>query len=306
MYTKLKRLLPTLLTAGVMAVVALLAGTGTVPEASALTQTDCRACHTGGTYVSMAEQHHAVAAAKGISCYTAGCHNLISNGSGGFTIQIVTDCIVCHGQVDHAAAHNMVSAAVDCGQCHNLGVVNEHITRTSTCATCHSSTKTEVQQTIAAGRAGTAVNCNNCHISVNHIAQHDKAVPSAECVTCHAQGVVYEHLNRTSTCATCHQSTNQAVIQAIAAGRAGTTVNCVSCHGALNHIQQHNMVSTPVDCSSCHNQGVVYEHTNRTSTCATCHSSTNLTVQQTITLGKNNTPVSCANCHGTPNHLAQH
>ncbi|WP_373694360.1 cytochrome c3 family protein, partial [Geobacter sp.] len=283
----------------------LLAGPGTVLEASALTEADCRTCHTGGTYGSVSNQHHQVALQKGIDCYTS-CHKLVKDPvTGILTMQMVRDCIVCHGQYDHSLAHNMLSTAPDCGQCHTQPPVAEH---KSICATCHSSTKPEVINTINIGKGptGIPVNCTNCHAGVNHILQHDKAIPSVECVTCHAQGVVYEHLNRTSTCATCHQSTKPAVIQAIAAGRAGTTVNCVSCHGALNHVQQHDMVSTPVDCSSCHNQGPVYEHTNRTSTCATCHSSTNPTVQQTITTGKAGTPVSCANCHGQVNHVLDH
>ena len=280
-------------------------------EALALTEADCRTCHTGDpTTGSVSPQHHALIQSKGLSCYTGGtttgCHNLVSDGSGGFTIEVVRDCIVCHGQVDHLTQHNMLSAATDCAGCHTQTPVAEHLNRTSTCFTCHNSTKPEVQQTIAAGKAGTPVNCLNCHGAVNHIAQHDKAVPAPDCVQCHAQGVVYEHLNRTSTCATCHQSTRPEVQKAIADGRAGITVDCVTCHGAVNHIAQHDKVSTPTDCSSCHNQGVVYEHTTRHSTCATCHASTNATVQQTIAAGRAGTMVSCANCHGTPNHIAQH
>ncbi|RNC69397.1 MAG: PKD domain-containing protein [Desulfuromonadales bacterium] len=287
----------------------LLVGPGTVPEASALTEADCRSCHTGGTYPNMAEQHHAVGTAKGLSCYTAGCHNLVPNGSGGFVIEVVRDCIRCHGQYDHSGAHNMLSTASDCGQCHTQQPVAEH---KSICATCHNSTKPEVINTINIGKGpnGQPVNCTNCHGALNHVQQHDKAFPATECIQCHAQGVLNEHLNRGSTCATCHNSTRPEVINAInlAKGPNGQPVNCTNCHGALNHVQQHDKVSTPVDCNSCHNLGVVFEHTKRSSTCATCHSSSNQTVINTINIAKGptGTQVSCANCHGTVNHLLQH
>ncbi|AJY69153.1 cytochrome C [Geobacter sulfurreducens] len=284
--------------------VMLTAGPGIVRDARALAATDCTTCHTGSTYGSIPQQHHAVASSKGITCLQ--CHRAIPDGSGGFTIEVITDCIVCHGQVDHAAAHNMVATAADCAQCHTQTPVAEHLSRTSSCSTCHSSTAPAVQKAITDGRAGVMVNCITCHGAVNHIVQHDRAFPSPDCVQCHAQGVVFEHLNRTSTCATCHASTQPAVQKAIADGRAGIAVYCVTCHGTVNHVLQHDKVSTPADCSGCHNQGPVQEHTNRTSTCATCHNSSSTTVQQTITLGRTGTMVSCANCHGAVNHIQQH
>ncbi|WP_236685633.1 PKD domain-containing protein [Geobacter pickeringii] len=299
-----------MITLWVVAVV-LLAGPLGGHEALALTAADCKTCHTGDPVTgSMAPTHHALIQTKGLSCYaggtTTGCHNLLSNGSGGFTIEVVHDCIVCHGQKDHLAQHNMLSTAADCVLCHTQTPVAEHLSRTSTCFTCHNSTKPEVQSTIAAGKAGTPVTCINCHGAINHIAQHDKVTTPADCLSCHNQGVVYEHINRHSTCATCHSSTNATVQQTIAAGRAGTTVFCTSCHGAVNHIAQHDKVQTAPECAQCHTKTVLDEHLTRTSTCSTCHSSSRIDVQNTIAAGRAGTVVTCVNCHGQYNHPTAH
>lgn len=306
MYTKLRKLLPTLMVAGAMAVMVLLAGPGASGTAMALTTADCRGCHTPPPPATNATMHHDLGTARGYDC--GYCHKTIPDGTGGFTILNVNECGSCHSMVDHAAAHNNAQTAPDCAQCHSLSVVDEHLSRTSTCATCHSSTKPEVQNTISIGMgpSGVPVNCNNCHINVNHVAQHDMVSTPADCSTCHNLGPVYEHTNRTSTCATCHNSTNPTVLQTITLGRSGTLVSCANCHGTVNHIQQHDKALANADCAQCHNLGVVNEHLSRTSTCATCHSSAVPAVQQAIAAGKAGTAVYCSNCHASVNHVAQH
>lgn len=261
---------------------------------------DCASCHT----LSVIGEH----LTRGASCAT--CHsstnpqviNAIAAGKSGTLVS----CVNCHGSYDHSAAHNMATTFGDCALCHSLGTLNEHIARGSTCATCHSSTNTTVKATIAAGKAGTPVNCTNCHGKFDHPTQHAKAVAAPGCAECHTLGVVKEHTTRTSNCATCHSSTNPAVQQTIALGQAGTTVNCANCHGSADHLAQHDKVTAAADCANCHNLGVVKEHTSRTSTCATCHSSAKPEVQNTIALGKAGTAVNCKNCHLTFDHVAQH
>lgn len=258
---------------------------------------DCISCHGQLTHQG---RHHLLAK----QCMD--CHLLLADGAGNLVPQVVRDCSVCHTVMNPKTNHVNAVVNPDCAQCHNRGVVDEHTSRASTCYTCHTSGNVTVQQTIMTGKAGTTVNCTNCHATAYHIAQHDMVSTTAECAQCHTRGVMSEHLSRTSTCATCHSSTNVAVQQAIATGKAGTMVYCVNCHVSVNHIAQHDKVTTPADCKTCHAKNVVNEHIDRSSTCGTCHNSTNQTVLNTIIAGRAGTLVSCSNCHGAVNHVAQH
>ena len=267
---------------------------------NAVVNPDCAQCHNRG----VVEEH----TSRASTCYT--CHT-----SGNLTVQqtimagkagTMVSCTNCHTAAYHIAQHNMASTTAECAQCHTRGTVNEHLSRSSTCATCHSSSNVTVQQTIAAGKAGTPVFCINCHASVNHIAQHDKVITPTDCNTCHAKNVVNEHIDRSSTCGTCHNSTNQTVLNTIIAGRAGTQVSCSNCHGAVNHIAQHDKAQNISACAQCHTKSVLDEHLTRTSTCATCHSSSRIEVRDAITAGRAGTVVTCVTCHGQFSHPTAH
>lgn len=262
---------------------------------------DCLACHGQLTHQG---RHHALINEQGKQCME--CHQMLADAAGNFNPVVVRDCSFCHTAMNPKTNHANATVNAECAQCHNRGVVDEHTSRTSTCYTCHSSDNVTVQQTIMAGKAGTMVSCTSCHTSAYHVAQHDMASTTAECAQCHTRGVMGEHLTRSSTCATCHSSTNLAVQQAITAGKSGSMVYCVNCHASVNHIAQHDKVTTPADCAACHTKNVVNEHTDRSSSCATCHNSSNQTVLNTIIAGRAGTLVSCSNCHGTVNHAAQH
>ncbi|QSV44250.1 PKD domain-containing protein [Geobacter benzoatilyticus] len=262
---------------------------------------DCIACH--GDLVHQG-RHHQLIDEQGKQCLD--CHQMVADASGSYVPIVVRDCGVCHSAMNPKTNHNNAMADVSCAQCHNLGVVNEHLSRASTCYTCHSSANVTVQQTILAAKAGEVVTCTSCHAGFDHVAQHDMVVTPTDCAGCHGQGVVYEHTNRTSTCATCHNSTSQTVLATIAAGRAGTQVSCANCHGTVNHVAQHDKAQASAECAQCHTKSVLDEHLTRTSTCATCHSSSRVEVQDAIAAGRAGTIVNCVTCHGQYNHPTAH
>ncbi len=262
---------------------------------------DCIACH--GDLIHQG-RHHQLITERGKQCLD--CHQMVADATGTYTPIVVRDCSVCHATMNPKTNHTNATADVSCAQCHNLGVVNEHLSRTSTCYTCHSSSNSTVQQTILSAKGGAVVTCTSCHVGFDHVQQHNMVVTPADCAGCHSQGVVYEHTNRTSTCATCHQSTNATVQQTITAGRAGTQVSCANCHGTVNHIAQHDKAQTAAECAQCHTKSVLDEHLTRGSTCATCHSSSRVEVQNAITAGRAGTVVTCVTCHGQYNHPTAH
>lgn len=269
-------------------------------HANAVVNAECAQCHNRG----VVDEH----TSRVSTCYT--CHSS-SNLAVQQTImagkaETMVSCTNCHTAAYHAAQHDMASTTAECAQCHTRGVMGEHLTRSSTCATCHSSTIPAVQQAITAGKAGTMVFCVNCHAGVNHIAQHDMVATPTGCANCHTKNVVNEHTDRSSTCGTCHNSTSQAVLNTISAGRAGTQVSCFDCHGTVNHAAQHGGAQNNSACAQCHTKSVLDEHLTRTSTCATCHSSSRVEVQDAISAGRAGAVVTCVTCHGQYDHPAAH
>ena len=242
----------------------------------------------------------------------------IANGKGA-TGSLQT-CEACHALVDyttpHTAAHDKALLNTgNCGDCHNANVVTEHVTiRLLACATCHASTNSTVQATIAKGRGtnGQPVYCSDCHLNAgNHSQAHDKVgLPTGAtgCTACHDANVVIEHVDhRGLTCITCHASTDPNHVAAIKAGMAGTQVDCYSCHKGVDHVAAHNMTDVPsTECSSCHNKNVATEHSvNRTLACTVCHANT--AYASIIAKGMNGTMVLCTDCHGASiDHKAAH
>lgn len=262
---------------------------------------DCIACH--GDLIHQG-RHHQLIDEQGKPCLD--CHQMVADSNGTYTPVVVRDCSACHATMNPKTNHDNATVNADCAQCHNLGVVNEHLSRASNCYTCHSSPNGTVQQVILSAKGGAVVTCTSCHVGFDHIQQHDMVATPVDCKTCHAKQVVYEHTDRGSTCGTCHQSTNAAVLKTITDGRAGITVSCANCHGAVNHIQQHDMAFASPACAQCHTKSVLDEHLTRTSTCATCHSSSNSMVQDAITKGRSGQAVYCVDCHGQVTHQNAH
>ncbi len=253
-----------------------------------------------------------------------------NNGSGGCHSGVV-DCEWCHGtDITHQlAAHGnstpgTVVAGVPTRVVSNMNTAP--VTKSLTClaAQCHA------LQAPAAGLSQQSVlfapSCiqSGCHGDESHTVVHEPdAALTATYATCGAAGchdlnLVTEHVtNQALACGTCHDSTESAVVGAIAAGSApgGAKQGCYVCHGAGagNHTPQHaltNPVQPPTDCqsASCHVDNLVTEHIDRRAlTCDTCHAGSTA-VQGVITtfkaIAQNPT---CEDCHGTiTGHAVQH
>lgn len=267
-------------------------------SALALTETDCRDCHSG----TMVDRHHLLIQAEGFACTY--CHAIrwdpVKNS---YYPEVIRDCVVCHGSKGHEAAHDMAFIdSPDCLQCHNGNVVTEHSNRGFGCNACHNSTNPTMQQAIERGMNGQPVYCRDCHGVASHEAAHEKAVvPYQDCGNCHATNVVTEHAYRYLDCAVCHSSSDPAVINAIAAGKNGQEVYCADCHVSFgNHTSQHDRTSLPSPgCANCHVANVVTEHENNTvpNYCFSCHAIADAVVKVSIDNGMAGGNITCSACH---------
>lgn len=243
------------------------------------------------------------------------------------------DCNSCHGAyfVSHTNADHTFKVAMNsnCTPCHdaNKGRANgapvdpadttEGRKIHDACATCHEAT-TGALVGLAAGHAGGG-DCLTCHGDLNtgHASVHDFAhANKPACLSCHADNVVEEHVARRGfSCSVCHDSKVRGIVDTIAAGKAGTSVNCESCHhaqlifpdgiGKFQDRHHATIQSTSGDCTYCH----VVAAGNRAAAkmpCLTCHGSGQLVDPQRAGVGGHvNGPVLtnvqdgrvCFSCH---------
>ena len=182
---------------------ALAAVSGAIHSGRTGTQVSCETCHTGttvGAFVhgssnrSAAEVHEQfTASATCAICHLTGtaeqrlalhpacttCHGsslaavsgAIQSGRTGTAVS----CETCHiattsGAFVHgtsnssaAAVHEQFLASVTCANCHLADSAEQRLALHPACTTCHGSTKGSVVSTIEAGRAGSALSCENCH-----------------------------------------------------------------------------------------------------------------------------------------------
>lgn len=219
----------------------------------------------------------------------------------------------------NAAARPFVHAtpAISCtvAGCHaDLDLASIHIAKG--CAMCHGTGVTPLS------------NCINCHGAspVNHTAATHPAIvsvptlpgaPACSQATCH--GAVPVVTTHKSVCATCHGSSNAAVVAAISGGHAtceschttpfatvhaaGTAKHAVSgtcynslCHAATDVSVIHTRGDDAPGCVACHGPGVTPSLTCATTT---CHP--NLpTVHDFVHVNATGTKSSaCTSCHGT-------
>ncbi|MDO8880110.1 MAG: hypothetical protein Q7W44_04830, partial [Coriobacteriia bacterium] len=196
-------------------------------------------------------------------------------------------CTACHGEDagDHLALHDSALSPF-CATCHEPNLVDEH--DGYDCATCHGSTDPAVVAAIAAGE----LECLACHgeDAGDHLALHDSDL-SAFCADCHEPNLIDEHDGY--DCAACHSSTEQDVVDAIAAG----DLACTACHDADagDHLALHDSTLDPA-CAACHEPNLVDEHEGLD--CATCHGSTDPTVVAAIAAGE----LACTACHDLAEH----
>jgi PKD repeat protein len=235
MYLTLKTAL--LIVIGAIAVLVIMPFTGIKginDVALALTEADCRTCHTGGADGNMVDEHHLLVQTKGMQCLN--CHSVKWNpNTKSYYVEIIRDCVVCHGSLAHEAAHDKaIIPYQDCANCHSANVVTEHANRKLDCAVCHSSTDTIIQNAITMGKGGQIVYCAYCHyVFRNHTKQHDQTFLDAGICTTYATNVISEHESRNIYCFTCHTSTNTLVVTAINNGMAGNPILCNSCHTTI-------------------------------------------------------------------------
>lgn len=221
---------------------------GTSDTALALTQADCRACHT----MDSKTLHHSLGLQCGI-CHTFTWDPVTSS----YNVSKITDCTVCHGSAGHEAAHDR--ALIDsqaCAECHAINVVTEHANRNLNCEVCHKSTTPAVIAAIekGSGPAGQIVYCSDCHGPTDHAANHDKAqINSPNCLQCHNGNIVVEHAIRDIVCADCHSSIDPRVIAAIGKGSGpnGQIVYCTDCHLTIHH-ESLPPYTTEDICYQCH------------------------------------------------------
>jgi hypothetical protein len=269
----------------------------------------CGSCHTDldGTEAGVEAVHDTDRNGAG-SCAT--CHNSSDSTTQGYITDGVPnslECADCHAAHSFNTDHQ-ISETPGCATCHIdldgtiASVETLHDVPTNgdgSCATCHNSSRTDVQAAIA---AGVPVECLDCHMP-HGATDHNKLGTASECSGCHVSNdfdaILTLHM---SDCDKCHSSADQNVIDAITDGRNGIDVNCINCHGAVDHAASHSDTGVPDPaCEQCHDPNVFVEHVvvhNRD--CSICH---NPTYQSIIDQGVNNQiTVTCANCHAPSHH----
>ncbi|PIV80653.1 hypothetical protein COW53_08565 [bacterium CG17_big_fil_post_rev_8_21_14_2_50_64_8] len=283
--------------------------------------TDCTQCHTTVSWEGAKIDHDLTnfpltGAHVTVDC--AACHVSTFTGT-------ATNCDACHlddyngtDDPDHAAG----GFPLDCSRCHQTdnwdGAVFDHDSTDFpltgrhvgvNCASCHES-----------GYAGTAMNCDACHLDDYNSAEDHRAQGfPLDCTRCHTTAgwegaVAFDHgttafpltgAHSGPGCISCHE-----------AGFVGTAGDCWSCHqdnyaGATD--PDHPGGGYSQDCSQCHNVdgwgGATIDHATQTSfpltgahvgaACASCHTS-----------DYTGTAANCDACHlddyngtGDPDHV---
>lgn len=128
------------------------------------------------------------------------------------------------------------------------------------CTTCHPDAATSNDM---------GDNCSLCHTSPHKgtpVSFHTRADVSA-CTPCHVSDVSVEHARYGRTCLTCHQSTDPAVVAAIAAHQTA----CAACHPGATHASadaKHQAAVAKCTLSGCHTGQLPALHGSR---CSSCH-----------------------------------
>lgn len=186
--------------------------------------TDCGVCHPDKV------DDHMQGTEDCVDCHVAGGAAMVPHGA---TVAVRSQCTDCHNTarpevVQHTPASVDPEHASSCMGCHTESLLTRHsLTPEGSsyalqCDACHASTDPAVLAAIAAGDTS----CGACH--TGHVEQHEVTV-SAGCASdgCHSgTNLVPIHGD---SCAACHESARQVVIDSIAAG----SRTCESCHTAI-------------------------------------------------------------------------
>ncbi|MGD8938284.1 MAG: hypothetical protein PVJ72_02835 [Gammaproteobacteria bacterium] len=215
------------------------------------------------------------------------------------------DCYLCHNNTDFSVSlFNHTGISGNCESCHNggyeasanaLGKSADHITTTSDCLACHSSTGTDftggyVDHT---GPDVVGKRCDSCHVDGSPTVTGKDDTP---------QGVT--HITTTDDCVVCHTPGGSFANVVFDHSTITADTECKSCHGpngtATGMSADHPPTESTQDCRNCHNTtafaGAKYDHSNITGDCVTCHNGDPV-------IGKkvNHVPTNldCAVCHVT-------
>lgn len=257
-----------------------------VTGAIATADTRCTTCHPTGT------DHLSLHVSPTTSaCFGAGCHDASKNlvtvhdlyaGEGSPNSAYPTSCKLCHNNpaINTDTSGKSCTPACHSGTTHSGYMAGHAITAASaTCTTaaCHGNDLAGLHGAWAGDYSRCAVchskkdnwtktaDCASCHPGLDHGPLHDSPL-EASCQECHELNISLEH---GEACSTCHDSSDPAVVSAIAAA----DVSCSACHPAADHETVHTPSPTiSTYCAECHSANVMTEHvTNRGLTCDVCH-----------------------------------
>ncbi|MEW6429152.1 MAG: hypothetical protein AB1568_14075 [Thermodesulfobacteriota bacterium] len=244
----------------------------TVDHNHRIATASCATCHAIGSQAAIDVVHRSDCS----TChgYTGGRLNLnptavanaIAAGKGTTGVDIT--CQTCHATPHNTTTdHDKRLPSTSCAGCHPVSSQTAIDTlHRSGCGTCHGSTKTSVTAAITSGRAGSQIYCEACHTGdtatgakshgttpATAAAVHDQFVGTPGCSTCHPNGSIEQRLALHKSCTVCHASTSQTVLNAIASGRAGSPVRCITCHtGNLGVTHHANPNVANGNCTWCH------------------------------------------------------
>jgi predicted CXXCH cytochrome family protein len=288
--------------------------------------TDCATCHAGvrsTRHEADAAAHRASSPCAIADCHSASvvtihaagpqctaCHTPGKNGIAGPTLALAVasgrdQCLSCHSSGQHGAQHenSLVSGVGDadfCFRCHETSFTTDHLKHgTTTCATCHASSRPEVRLAIA----NADTNCESCHPTNRH---HDLHSPEGNptCVKsgCHDNsGHSFTSLHGgEGSCVKCHDSSDPLVVSAIAQKR----IACTDCHAERIHVAAHASIAAG-DCGACHTKTIEAIHV-ATGDCGTCHGNDWDDWSWRVMYGPDGPVTSCVSCHTQVNHEEKH
>jgi hypothetical protein len=248
---------------------------------------NCISCHGNAAMVGDINTRHSVGgtspegyahSAVNFSIGCESCHHTFTNWYGATFNHVGASgtCFTCHngvratpatpvtGTSSEAFAHNSSNGGVgviDCGSCHSgysswLGALYNHAGASSTCSSCHNSTRATgfAQASALYSSHTTSGECSSCHASTttwlgasggkptNHVPYNG----GIACSACHLSDYVTKVASTTlhtysssSSCATCHISPNAYTgspnTQQTKSSHSGSSgSNCSNCHSQAN------------------------------------------------------------------------
>ena len=268
----------------------------TVTDHSPIVQvgtTSCASCHDDTLNSSAPETHNAC-----VSCHDNTTGGLIGSAVGA-TIAAGGDCTTCHAggfDNEHASyAHTFALGAGDlsdgtsCGSCHASANLSEittvHDVPTNgpgSCATCHSSTRQEVNDALAL--AANPTECLDCHSatatahgSVDH--SSIVTVGTTGCASCHDDTLNSAAADTHNACTSCHDPDTYALIGSAVGASFATGGDCTTCHAnswEADHPTTafaHNGLVTvgTTGCASCHDDTLNSAAADTHNACVSCH-----------------------------------